>query len=153
MLGPFETTIDSYINVDIDGYKDPKVIGFNIPDTADSFLHDVGALSPEIDVDSVSIEVKWSVDFEYRTWGIKGTYITINEISGIIKFNVVVPDPLNDEEYTEHQHEYEFNWDADDEDFWDNVKVETDGANWENGLSPIGCEIDLKTKKVNISFA
>ena len=153
MVGPFETTIDSYINVDIDGYKDPKVIGFNIPDTADSFLHDVGALSPEIDVDSVSIEVTWSVDFEYRTWGIKGTYITISEISGIIKFNVVVPDPLDDEEYTEHEHEYEFSWDADDEDFWDNVEAETGEANWENGLSPTGCEIDLKTKKVKVSFA
>lgn len=152
MLGPFETTIDSYINVDVDGYKDPKVIGFNIPDTADSFLHDMGALSPEIDVDSVDIKVEWSVEFETRGWGIKDTYINVNKISGIIKFNIVVPDPLNDEDYTEHQHEHEFSWSFEDEEFWDNVRAETDQAIWRNGLSPTGCEIDLKTKKATIVF-
>ena len=150
-LGPFETSIDSYINVDIDGYKDPKVIGFNIPDTTDSFLHEVGALSPEIDVDSVSIDITWTTDFELRTWGVKNTYVNIREISGIIRFNVVVPDPLDDEEYTEHPHEYEFSWDIEDDDFWDNVEVEI-SQQWDGGLAPEGCEIDLKTKKVKVSF-
>jgi hypothetical protein len=151
MLGPYETTIDSYISVDVDGYKNPETIGFSVPDTADSFLQEVGALDLEIDVSSVNIKVKWSAEFEERSWGIKDTYINILEVSGIITFNVIVPDPLDDEKWEEYEHEYEFSWNEKDEDFWDNVEADISGSPI-GGFAPSGLEIVLDSKKTKVIF-
>lgn len=143
ILGPYTSTLNKTLNIDVDGYQDLKQIGFTIPDTADSFLQDMGALSPDVYVSSAAVKIEWQLHLNEHSDGISLYGIDILKAWGTITFEIIVPDPLNDDDYEEYEHDYEFEADAES---W-RLVAQHDSLNLSEGIFPTGVEILLYDRK------
>jgi hypothetical protein len=155
-LGPFVSRLNKYAYIDVDGYEDSDNIEFVIPDAADSFLRDIGALDIEISSNGGDIQIEWILDLKVRDGGVDLWGITVNRVWGTLKFDVAVPDPLSDA-YQEFKHEMEFNTDSK---LVKNKRVPSSwtlGAKYEElslsrGIWPQGIEINVNDKSIKVDF-
>jgi hypothetical protein len=159
ILGPYTSTLDKTLNIDVDGYQDLKQIGFTIPDTADSFLQDMGALNPDVYLSSATVKIEWQLHLNEHNDGIGLYGIDILKVWGTLTFEIIVPDPLNDDDYEEYEHDYEF--EAENKDGGAKLSVATpanavegwrlvaqlDSLNLRDGIFPTGVEILLYDRK------
>lgn len=149
-LGPYTTGIKRYIDIDVDGHEDPESIGFVVPDQADNFLHEIGALDLDITLSAGEVKIEWGADLREGDWGFDLDNIYVNRVSGVLKFDVLVPDPLSDGDYQEFEHSMQFDSGKDDDWFVDDVNYGV--LSLDRGVSPTTVEIDVKKKTVEITF-
>lgn len=143
ILGPYTSTLDKTLNIDVDGYQDLKQIGFTIPNTADSFLQDMGALNPDVYLSSAIVKIEWQLHLNEHNDGISLYGIDILKVWGTLTFEIIVPDPLNDDDYEEYEHDYEFEADVEG---W-RLVAQLDSLNLSDGIFPTGVEILLYDRK------
>lgn len=143
ILGPYTSTIDKTLDIDADGYQELKNIEFYIPNTADSFLQDIGAILPEVDLSSATVKIEWELHLKEHNDGISLHYIDILKVWGTLTFQIIVPNPLNDDDYEEYEHDYEFVADAEG---W-RLIAQYDSLNLSDGIFPTGVEILLYDRK------
>jgi hypothetical protein len=156
-LGPFVSKLNKYADIDVDGYNDPNTIGFSVPDTADSFLQEVGAINLEIGSNGGDIQIEWTLELTIRDGGVEIWGLTINRVWGTLKFDIIVPDPLDDDDYEEFEHEMEFStvgklvnnelvpsgW---------TMEARYDKLSLAEGIWPMGMEIDVDSKNIKVNF-
>jgi len=155
-LGPFVSKLNSFGDIDVDEYGDLDTIEFAIPGTADSFLHDVGAITPEITYSGGNVQVEWDLELTMRDGGVQVWALNIDRVWGSLNFDVIIPDPMGDD-YQELKHEMEFStvgkmvnnslipggWE---------MEVNYDELSLAEGIWPSGIEINVKLKKIVVKF-
>ncbi len=155
-LGPFVSKLNKYADIDVDGYNDPNAIGFSMSDTTNSFLQEIGAINLEISPSGGDIQIEWTLDLRMRKDGVEIWGIKLNQVSGILKFDITVPDPLDDG-YEDFEHEMEFSTvgklvnnglvPSD----WQTV-AKFEGLPLSEGIWPRGIEIDVHSKSIKVNF-
>ena len=146
----FITTLDKYSEIDIsDGWNDQlDEIGFSIPNMADDFLQDMGAITPEINVDSAEVYIDWSADITIESSFFKISEISIRKVRARINFEIIVPDPLDDDKLDTYEHEWEF----ETEDEWE-IEEDFESTKLQEGaIQPQSIEMNVKLKKIKIEF-
>lgn len=97
-LGPWQTIIDVPLYVSIYGDDDIKKIGFEIPDSADSFLAEIGAIDkPDITVSSPRVMIDWSIDIREHGRGFVISDPYIKNVTAEIEYEITVEDPITGE--------------------------------------------------------
>lgn len=148
-LGPYTTGIKRYIDIDVNGHEDPESIGFVVPDQADNFLHEIGALDLDITLSAGEVKIEWGVDLREGNWGFDLDDIYVNRVYGVLKFDVTVPDPLNDDNYQELVHSMEFDSDEGDDWFLD---LDYKSLSIDRGVGPRRVDINIKDKTIMVTF-
>jgi hypothetical protein len=85
----------------------------------DKILGEYGRVQP--------IRLKWSLDFELRSWGVKSVYVTVPDQKVLLVFDRY--DEATDTDVDEER-----------EVLLQNVQVDLDATNWDSGLSPHSLE-------------
>lgn len=148
-LGPYTTGIKRYTDIDVDGHEDPESIGFVVPDQADNFLHEIGALDLDITLSAGEVKIEWEIEIREYPWGFDLDDIRVERVYGVLKFDVTVPDPLNDDNYQELVHSMEFDSDEGDDWFLD---LDYKSLSIDRGVGPRRVDINIKDKTIMVTF-
>ena len=150
ILGTYTIKLKGYSDININGYDDPELIGFVVPDEADNFLHDIGALDLDISPSSGGeVNIEWEIELLEYSWGFNLDDIRVERVYGVLKFDVTVPDPLNDDNYQEFEHSMEF--DSGEGDDWF-VNLNYHGLSIDRGVRPREVDINIKDKTIMVTF-
>lgn len=154
----FKTTLDKYSEIDIsDEWNDQlDEIGFSIPKMADDFLQDMGAITPEINVDSAVVHIDWTADISIGSSYFEISNIYIRKVRAQINFEIIVPDPLEDDKWETYEHEWEFEtgdeWWIETGDGWE-FEADFESTKLQEGaIQPRSIEMNFKLKKIKIQF-
>jgi hypothetical protein len=149
-LGPFTTKLDKYLDIDISARWNDQLdmIGFSIPKMADDFLQDMGAITPDITVDSALVYIDWVAEIRSGNSYFEISDIYIQRVRALINLEIIVPDPLDDDKWETYEHEWEF--ETGDE--WE-IEADVESTKLQDGaILPQSIEMDVELKKIKIEF-
>ena len=95
----------------------------------------------------MSSTINWELQFEERSWGVKGMYIGIIKITLNFHYHAIIPDDGPREDWKGEDREYDVEIDKEE---W-NITTES-SVNSHDQISPNFIEIDFQDKTIEIQF-
>tara|TARA_B110000908_G_C9931350_1_gene304071 strand:+ start:30 stop:410 length:381 start_codon:yes stop_codon:yes gene_type:complete len=95
----------------------------------------------------MSSTINWELQFEERSWGVKGMYIGIIKITLNFHYHAIIPDDGPREDWKGEDREYDVEIDKGE---W-NITTES-SVNSHDQISPNFIEIDFQDKTIEIQF-
>jgi hypothetical protein len=95
----------------------------------------------------LSSTINWELEFEERSWGVKGMYIGIIKITLSFGYHAIIPDDGPSDDWKGEDREYDVEIDKGE---W-NITTES-SINSHDLISPNFIEIDFQDKTIEIQF-